>query len=608
MRSFIPVALLLALLLGGCGQTAPDPQPSEATQTTDTSTPARLDGQSRGSVTTYTLEQGSCARILGYQEGRCVLLTTDGQICLFQADTMEIENSRVLACAFPPDDASILVRDDQISYFDSNEGAYVTLGKNLTRISAVTIRDTIVAGPIMAEDFSTVYYCTADGVRALDMATGNSRMLRQEHGRIVSLDALLFDGSILRYTRQEEDTAQDTVFIRTDDGSQVELPPLDGPVTTWDDSYAGVMEVEQPMGLCRLILTGQRAQAPQRLDVGNRWESVLFPGEGTALVQTVTENGLLAELYRLSDGVVQASRIFENQSESFRHGWFDGTSLWLWNDDDSLLHRWNTAADACTGESCLAPYYTLSDPDEAGLESADLRAQRLSQIYGISITLTQGDNRTNGADYDQYPDLRPGQYLSALSALHEALESLPEGLCALLGADGQLSIELVDEFDPAQPLTSGTGSLELEAPRVIRVSICPELKSIFYHELYHAMELTIQSRTNILERWSQYNPDGFAYTGGNSALEPGEPTESTWLEPESSCFADEFCLVSAREDRAQTFLYAMLDDQQSRFQTEAMQGKLALLSKAFRAAFPDYGELEQVFRWEQYLDDETPWK
>lgn len=608
MRAFIPMALLLALLLAGCGQTPPDPQPSESTQTTDVSAPARLDGQSRGSVTTYDLGGESCARILGYQEGRFALLTTGGQIYLLRADTMEIENSRALACAFTPDDPSILVKDDQISYFDSNEGAYVTLGKNLTRISAVTIRDTIVAGPIMAEDFSTVYYCTADGVRALDMATGNSRMLRQEHGGIISLDALLFDGGILRYTRQDSDTARETVFIRTDDGSQVELPRLDGPVTTWDDSYAGVMEVEQPMGLCRLILTGQPEGTLQRLDAGNRWESVLFPGEGTALIQSVTETGILTELYRLSDGTVQASHVFEGQSHPFRHGWFDGTALWLWNNDDGLLHCWNTAEDACTGESCLVPYYTLSDPDEAGLESAKLRAQRLSQIYGISITLTQGDNRTNGADYDRFPDLRPGQYISALSILHEALESLPDGLCALLGADGQLSIELVDEYDPAQPLASGTGSLELEGPRVIRISICPELKSIFYHELYHAMELTIQSRTNILERWSQYNPDGFAYTSGNSALEPGEPTESTWLEPESAHFADEYCLVSAREDRAQTFLYAMLDDQQSRFQTEAMQGKLSLLSQAIRAAFPEYEELEQVFPWEQYLDDKTPWK
>lgn len=608
MRSFLPMALLLALLLGGCGQTSPDPQPSESTQTADISTPTRLDGQSRGSVTTYDLDGGSCARILGYQEGRFALLTTGGQIYLLRADTMEIENSRALACAFTPDDPGILVKDDQISYFDSNEGAYVTLGKNLTRISAVTIRDTIVAGPIMAEDFSTVYYCTADGVRALDMATGNSRMLRQEHGDIVSLDALLFDGSLLRYTRQDSDTERETVFIRTDDGSQVELPRLDGPVTTWDDSYAGVMEVEQPMGLCRLILTGQPEGTLQRLDVGNRWESVLFPGEGTALIQSVTEKGILTELYRLSDGVVQASRIFEGQSEPFRHGWFDGTALWLWNNDDGLLHRWNTAEDACTGESCLVPYYTLSDPDEAGLESANLRAQRLSQIYGISITLTQGDNRTSGADYDRFPDLRPGQYISALSALHEALESLPEGLCALLGPDGQLSIELVDEFDPAQLLPSGTGSLELEGPRVIRISICPELKSIFYHELYHAMELTIQSQTNVLERWSRYNPQDFSYTGGNPGQEPDEPVEDDWLEPESSHFADEYCLVSAREDRAQTFLYAMLDDQQSRFQTEAMQGKLSVLSQAIRAAFPEYEELEQLLPWEQYLDDKTPWK
>ena len=606
MKSVVPFALILTLLLCGCGAAQPTEPTTVPTQAvTEATEPPTLPSTVSDSVATFRLDSGNCAGILRFSQSSYALLTTTGQMSLLSGEDLRIDNTRDLGCSLSSDDPSILVKEDQISYFDSSRGAYVTLGKNLTQLSSVTIRDAIIAGPIMTEDFSTVYYCTAEGVRALDMATGNSRMLRQEHGSIVSLDGILFGGSILRYTRLNEEGVDDTIFIRTSDGSQVYFANLDGQLDTWGDSYAAVMQLELPMGRCRQILTGDLSGNIQNLEIGDSWDSVLFPGAGTALIQEVSEGGLSLSVYDLSDGTLSAARIFPEHTEPFPHGWFDGRYLWLWREDESLIHRWDMFKNAYTSDSYFGHHYTLSDPDETGLEGCRRRVQMLTETYGIPIELVENASRTNGADYAGYPDFRTSQYLAALNQLHEALEALPEGLTQLLGA--QLKIRLVDDFDPAQGLRPGTGSMDFGSPRVIQVSICKDLQAIFYHELFHALELMIQSESNDLEDWSKYNPRDFDYTGSASAWEAGEYAGSEYLSEGENYFADDYCLVSPREDRAQTFMYAMLDGQEARFETKAMQGKLEVISEAFRDAFRDYEDMEVIFPWEQYMDDDTPW-
>lgn len=613
MKRLIPL-LLLAALLCGCNSAEQSGELSETTiaateiSVQDTTAPSEeatepptLPSTVADSITTYTLSGGNCAGILRFGEDSYALLTTDGQMSLLSGEDLLIENTRDLGCSLSSDDPSILVKDDQISYYDSSAASYITLGKNLTQISAITIRDQITAGPIMSPDFSTIYYCTADGIRALDMATGNSRLLRQEHQTILSLDGLLFEGTNLSYTRQTGENSTQVCFVRTSDGSQTYVADLDGELATWGDSYAAVMHLDLPMGSFRQILTGSLDGTIQDLDVDDTWDTILFPGEGTALLQTVTEEGVKMDLYDLNEGVLRASRVFPGQAEPFPHAWIEGDDVWLWNGSESLLHRWDTAQDPADGACLLKAHYTLSQPDETGLEQCDLRAQALSDTYGISISLTESSNRTTGVDYSGYPDYRPEQYLTALNQLHEILEQFPKELLRQLGADGKLVIELVDDYDPTFTNYTGTGELVFGSPRVIRVSICQDLREIFCHELYHAMELVIQSQSKKLEDWSDLNPSRFEYSGSYAAWASGEYAESEYLEEGDNDFADDYCLVSSREDRAQTFLYAMMEGQEARFESKTMQKKLELICEAIRETF-GLEDSTEVFAWEQYLN------
>lgn len=599
MRRVLPFLLLMALLLSGCGESTTPSETTVPTEPTETTAPPSLLTGSEGSLTTYTLDGESCAVILPLGSSY-VLLTTDGQIYLLTGDELTVSKSRALGCQLNADDPSILVKEEQISYYDSARGAYVTMGKNLTEISAISIRDEMTGGPLMAADFSTVYYCTADGIRAMDMSTGNSRLLRQEHERILSMDALLFDGTILRYTRQTEDEQTQTVFIRTDDGTQTYLADLNGQLTSWSSSYAAVMGLELPMGSFRQIVTGNLDGSIMTVDVPDTWDTLLFPGDGTILLQTVTGEGVLAQLYDLNTGKILAQRTLDRETP-VPHCWKEGDRLWLWSGEESAFLRWDYTRDAAEGESVLTEHRTLGSPDQTGLDETARLAQTMTDAFGIPIRITQSENRTSGVDYSGYPDYRPGQYRAALELLRQTMERFPEGFFSRLSQDVGVVIELADDFDPDLGVRSGTGELAIDGGTILRVSICQDLPSIFYHELFHAMELEIHSESTDLESWQDLNPGDFQYAGSFSAYERGELKDSPYLTEGENWFADDYALVSPREDRAQVFLYAMLPGEEARFQSPAMQLKLNMLCCAIRDAF-GYEDSETVLPWEQYLN------
>ena len=588
--------LLTCLLLAGCGNNEPTeateaPDPTGETQVTETTAPTEptlLQSDVEG-LSTFRLEEDACAGFFPWGPDRYVLLSTTGKLHLLTGDALNEEKVRDLECTLTMDDPSIRVSGDQLCYFDRSRDAYVTLGRNLTEVSAITIRDDVTAGPVMDDSFGTIYYATADGVRALDISTGNSRLLRQEHQPITEMDGLCFDGTTLHYKRLLENGVEQDCFIRVADGTLVDVATLNGPLVTWGRSYAAVMDFQLPLTRYREILCGSLEGTPQRLVTDSTLENVLFPGNGTVLLQESRQLGLELLLYDLETGDRIARYVRQDWEEPFTHARFEDGDLWLWMDDSGTFLRMDTTTHERVSGT-LEPLATLSAP--AALDSATALAQEIADAYGVVIELTSSDNRTTGVNYDAWPDYRPQEYEAALALLKQTMDSFPAGLFQRL----KLTIRLVDDFDPAQDLPAGTGELIIGDRRVMELSICDNLLEIFYHELFHAMELYITSETKHLSKWTDLNPEGLTYAGSTIPYETGELAQSEYL----YAVADDYGLVSAREDRAQIFLYAMMDGQEELFANETVQAKLSYLCTAIRYAW-NWRKVDAVFPWERYL-------
>ena len=593
MKRWIPL-LLLCAMLSGCGNAEPtEPtdtaDPSAVTEATTEATEPNLLVSSDGELNTYALDQDHCARIEPWGQDRYALFTTAGVLHLLSGEELTEVKSRDLECTLSPDDPSILVGDDKLGYYDSQRDAYITLGKNLTELSAITIRDDVTAGPLMNSDFTTLYYATADGIRALDISTGNSRLLRQEHQSITRLAGLDFDGTTLHYKRLLDNGVEQDCFIRTADGSLVETSTLNGELVTWGSHYAAVMEFQLPLTRYREIITGTLESTPQRLSALGDQESILFAGNGTVLLQDETESDLILELYDLEAGERIAQYSNAAWTQAFSSARYDGTNLWLWHSDSPELLRLDISQHT-PAPTELAPFYTLSNP--APLDDARAIAQTIADSYGVGFELSSTENRTTGVNYDAWPDYRPQEYAAALTALKQAMDAFPEGFFQRL----KLTIRLTDDFDPAQGLPEGTGDLVIGERRIMDLSICDNMLEIFYHELFHAMELYITSETNKMSNWDDQNPEGFSYAGSTIPYESGELAQSEFL----YAVADDYGLVSAREDRAQIFLYAMMEGQEALFESEVVQAKLSTICTAIRYAW-GWRKVQTQFPWEQYL-------
>lgn len=601
MKKRIIAAGVLALLLTGCGiaeHPTETTAPTEVTQETQEPTipeNSLIAGEEYG-LTAFDVAEG-CTGILPLGDNY-VILTAGGKMLLASGETLAVTGELELGFVLDASDPSIVPDENQLGYYDKVRGAYVTLNRELKEITAIQLDEDMTSTPVVSPDLLKLYYGTAEGIRVLDMTTGTSHLLRQEHRTIISLDKPLFDGSILRYTQMDENGETENCFISTADGGHVSSAYMTGAMATWgEDSFAAVLDLELPMGEVRRIFTGTRTGQLKSLNVGESWDRALIPGDGRVLLQNVAESGLALDWHDAQTG---ERRIFvcTGRTAIFDRAWLDGENLWLWGTGEKRLYRWNTEQYDAQQESALVTMHTLSQPDEEGLAQAEAQAAALSEKYGVSIQVVEEGNRRTGLDYGGYPDFRGEQYLQALKELDEAMSRFPEGFFASMASREDLRIRLVDDYDPAIGVTEGTGSLELGGGSLVKVSICGNIQEIFYHEMFHAMELEIQNESVKLYDWKSLNPDGMEYAESYLAWEQGRLASSDYL----YAVADDYGLVSAREDRAQVFLYAMLDGQEERFESGTMQRKLKLLSSAIRDAF-GWNWRSEEFLWEQYLED-----
>ena len=610
MSKKLALALGLALLLCGCAQ---EPAPTDSAPAVDASAATESTLCFYVPDSAVELGTGGAVRQFRMDEpltglskmGDDLLVCDENQtLSLLSGEDLSVLRQRKVESPISWDQICLAVSPQGMAYYDADASAYVVLDSNLVTTAVVDFQEELLTEPIITPDFSAIYYAADSGIRVMDVNNGTSRLIREESGTVLTMDALLFEGGVLCYTRTDSAGNPQTCFVDTENGSLLHAGDFRGQLVSSGSAVAGIMELEQPLGTCKWIITGDREGNLQMLQPRSGWSSHIFPGGNLVVLQQERPLGLMLYCYDLSTGALLSRVTLPEWSDPFAYGTTDGSKLWLWDGTSGEFFCWDTQlSGAGDSASCLTDYVSLAQPDDAGMAKCQAQAELLAEQYGVRITLEADTSRTEGVDYGSYPDYRPELYREALNMLEQALEKFPDGFLLKLGKAtkaGKIEIRLVDDFDPAQPIPQGTGSVELEGgAQAALVSMCENIEQILYHELFHLMDTQINNKGDSLKDWEALNPEGFAYSGAVAAYDAGELSDSPWLEPGENCVADARSLISPREDRAQLFLYAMLEGEAARFDSPIMQTKLATLCQAVRSTY----DLEEgaVLPWEQYL-------
>lgn len=607
------IALLAALLLTGCTASPGDDSTSLPSESAATAEPTQsfyvpstaMERSTSGAVRTYEMD---CAITgLSMLDGNLLVCADGNTLYLLSGETLEVQAQRELDSTIAWNQASLVITQDRVAYFDSELDAYVILDCHLRATSTLPIGDHLDVEPVIAQDFNTIYYIDGSSIRALDLTTGSARLLRQDSGTLVSLDGLYFEDSVLRFSRLLNDGSLQTCFINAQAGTIYYTAEFQGKMVSWDDRFAAVLELEHPLGTTSRLLSGTQDGTVQMLKTNINWDSALFPGNGQVIIQEQNQVGLTLTCYDLTDGAQISQVTMPQLFTTFTQGCSDGDRVWLWDGEGSRFYCWDmeisSRNDHVADPAVFTAYASLSQPDTEAMAVVLRRSQTYSEQYGVQISFVEDGNRSEGLDYSGYLDYRPDFYAAALEALADTLRTLPDGFLAGIGdsaGSGRLQIHLVDDFDPETGIGTGTGSINVtDGQLIIRVSMCQDLPEIFYHELFHIMEVQMRNTGDGLKDWDDLNPSGFSYAESYADYEAGLLEDSMFLNTDKGFFADSYSLVNGREDRAQIFLYAMLDAQSFRFRSQPMQAKLSKLCQLIRST---YGiAADASLPWEQYL-------
>ena len=479
-----------------------------------------------------------------------------------------------------------------LSFFDGANAQTVVLDDDLQEVQRIPAPDGLTGAPLLSFDGQQLYYCTADTVRVLDLATGISRVLKESAYPVQGLSGLLLDDTVLQLSITDSDGSWYTLFLSAEDGQLLrQFDGLISPVTTKNSYFISGTEE---------ILVGQTNTSPLVLQPRlKKCDTVFLPESFGVLTAALTEDNTVLERYDLSTG--------RRTAEVTLPGIYTIQSLWegpdgtLWflavGDDpgEQALYHWDSTVSGVTDDTYyLHSYHTPQNPDYDGLAACALYAQEIGNLYGINILIYRDAVAVEPWDYRLEPEFQVSTLQQELKALEQRLAAFPAGFLSTLSQTySSLSICLVGSAEStAHGPETVSGIQFLDGYNAYIALVCGEdTEKALYHELSHLMETVVLTRNTAYDRWSNLNPEGFDY---------GRSPDREWLQPGREWFIDSYAMSSAQEDRARLFEYAMIPGQAELFRSPPLLRKLQQLCTGIREAFSLEG-LEEILPWEQYL-------
>ena len=615
--------LLLCTLLCSCSAKAPDNPPpvtEEATTSTELAHPgyydpeSSLEQQTDGAIRCYPLRDLESTSAVPLGDDLVVFSCTESNttITLLTGENLVPVASTTVDTVLTASHDSLRVCKDGLTFFEESSQQTVVLDESLKEIRRISAPEDLLGMPMLSADGTALYYCTANGLRAMDLDSGISRCLKEMAYSFQCVKGLWLNDTILECYISSGNSGQ-TLFLSTETGQLLGSAEENFSFCASDDRYYATMMDSYS----RRILYGTAGESIMTLEPYTEiLESHFLPESHGLVTVSMRDNALrYLEHYSLTSG-------FRNSHYALSTDYFpwdfhtnsQGNVCFLNYDPNyrcNVYHQWDISA-TLTGDDTVytSTYYTKDAPDQEALAQCAQYAQRIGEKYGVQVLVYKEAAATEPWDYDLEYEHLAGVIHRELTLLDARLANYPQGFLATLA----------DRFDGltfciVRSITGSAESGSLDSANGIQfmngyhayiaLAATANTEYALYHELCHLIDTVVITESGAYDRWEELNPSGFAYD--YDYIANLSRNSSAYLQDSSRYFIDNYSMSFPKEDRARIMEYAMTEGNAAYFQSSTMQSKLKLLCEGIREAF-GLKKSPETFLWEQYLNISLAYK
>ena len=613
----ILLAILCCLLLLGCAPEPAEPETQIPTTTIADTEPvptgyydpnSPLEAATKGAVQCYPLRDVICSDILAL--GDNILLIAAGEnsaeLTLLSGENLYPAAQLHISGWLSSDSHSLHYWENGISFYEEGTNQTVVLDNDLRTVSFIDAPEGLIGEPILSFDRSTLYYCTADSIRALELETGISRCLKEMDYPYQVLTGLHMNDTVLECVYRDGTLDSRTMFLSTETGAI--LNTLYSEPTFYshgDRYYANIVESSV---FSRIFGTAEGEAIS--LNLPEDVQCYFLPEDNAAITITSWDGTqLLLNYYDLDSGYRAAALNLTSDTYPWAFcSYGDGKLCFLQYDREyeaQVLCKWDTSLTPVIDDHCYTSlHYTREDPDTEGLAACRAYAAEIGARYGIEVLIHKEAAAVEPFDYDLEYEHLVGVLKRELELLDRNLSHYPEGflttlasrfdgltICIVRSLTGTAEAGSLDSADGIQFLNNYRAYIALAAPTNTEYAL--------YHEMCHLIDTVVLTESSAYDRWNELNPQGFSYD--YDYISNQTRNSSAYLQESSRYFIDTYSMSFPKEDRARIMEYAMTAGNECYFQSPTMQAKLKLLCEGIREAF-GLRQSPETFLWEQYLN------
>ena len=587
--------LLALLLLAGCSTeieklpapTEPAPETAEAESIYMANT--SVEQQTNGAVKVYVPEDGKYIG-MGAMDGKVVLVTDLSKLILVDGQTGEVEQTLKVGETISCEATDFTVSDRGISYYREEGRELVFLNTQLQQEAKVEIPEGISGHPCVSHTNQEVYYCKDKEVRALNLQTGISRIVKQQVCESVELVASHLDGTMLACRVIQEDGQESMLYIDPADGRTLDDANQLTGLQTGDTQYL----VTRTEGTVQQQICGTVGGKNYTLTL-DRPLTAVFQMNGGYCWQ-MEDGALVMDFYDFTTGThsAQVRMVGVNEPISVAA---DSRYIWILakEGETEMLYRWDVSMSATgNNHSYLEPLYTRQFPDEQGLEQCAQRAEELRDKYGIHVLVGKDAIKVTG-EYELVDEYQVPALTAMMDELENVLVRFPEGFPKESLATGELYVSLVRAISQDKEMVQ----FYEDGNAYIVLTVSSDVEENFLHGMAYIIDSHVLGNSRDFDTWKNLNPKGFDYDYNYFTYE--SHADSKYLTDKNRAFTDTYAMTFPHEDRCRIFVYAMMEGNESIFTTKTMQAKLKRVCQGIRESY-GYEKDGNTYHWEQYLN------